>query len=804
LGAFAQWAGAADADDLRLVRAVTDALTATSTGEQAIVGVDDVHLLDDLSAFVLHQLVVRRAVKVVLTLRDGESVPPAVREIWDAGQFERLDLQPLSQQEAATLVSAALDGPLEADTGRRLWKFTRGNVLYLRNIVEQEVADRRLAKGATDWSWGGDPELPPELAEMIEARFGTLPPALSDVIDTLAVGEPIELGSLTRITDPSAVEAAEIRGLISLDDVDGAVEVRIAHPLYGEIRRKRSAATRLRRLRGLVAVELAAGDTGDDVRTTVRRASLSMESDLPPDPDLLLRAAKAATSLADLNLAERLATAAIRAGAGAEANFIRAHVLGWQSRGEDADAVLAECPTTGFSDDDLAQLAFLRANNLLWTVADPECAKALIDEMESVISPDSRDCIDAFLTVYWATAAKPQVAIEHSDRFELAKLPGVVAGETVSALVGALGAAGRSSDATSTARYGYGAVTDSLDAPYMRMIISELRVGGLVLAGWIPEALEVADQIRRMAADLPGHAQALSTAITGRAALGAGRIGAAIATLKPPVQAFSSAGGTNAIYFHCQPRLTMALAMRGLSDDMSSQFVDLEMRRSPARRFLDWERALARAWVASCRDSATEAIAIVLSAAETAKGNGQFGVEVFCLQLATQFGADTTAARLRELEAIVDGPRVGLAARFAAALGAGNAGELGAISEDFEKMGDLVAAVDASAHAAIAYRRDGHNGTALTYSTRADDLAARCGGVSTPALRKASARVPFTDREYEIVALIGQGLSSRAIAERLTLSVRTVEGHIYRAMAKTGATDRDELARTLPRRSRAT
>ena len=804
LGAFAQWAGAADADDLRLVRAVTDALTATSTGEQAIVGVDDVHLLDDLSAFVLHQLVVRRAAKVVLTLRDGESVPPAVREIWDAGQFERLDLQPLSQQEAATLVSTALDGPLEADTAGRLWKFTRGNVLYLRNIVEQEVADRRLAKGPRDWSWGGDPELPPELAEMIEARFGTLPPALSDVIDTLAVGEPIELGSLTRITDPSAVEAAEIRGLISLDDVDGAVEVRIAHPLYGEIRRKRSAATRLRRLRGLVAVELAAGDTGDDVRTTVRRASLSMESDLPPDPDLLLRAAKAATSLADLNLAERLAAAAIRAGAGAEANFIRAHVLGWQSRGEDADAVLAECPTTGFSDDDLAQLAFLRANNLLWTVADPEGAKALIDEAESAIGPDSRDCLDAFLTVYWATVAKPQVAMEHSERFELAKLPGVVAGETVSALVGALGAAGRSSDATSTARYGYATVTDSLDAPYMRLIISELHVGGLVLAGRVPEALEVADQIRRMAADLPGHAQALSTAITGRAALGAGRIGDAIATLTPPVQAFSSAGDTNAIYFHCQPRLTMALAMRGLNDDMSTQFVDLEMRWSPARRFLEWERALARAWVASCRDSATEAIAIALSAAETAKDNGQFGVEVFCLQLATQFGAGTTEARLRELEAIVDGPRVGLAARLAGALSAGNAGELAAVSEDFENMGDLVAAVDASAHAAIAYRRDGHNGTALTYSTRADDLAARSGGVSTPASRKASARVPFTDREYEIVTLIDQGLSSRAIAERLTLSVRTVEGHIYRAMAKTGATDRDELARTLPRRSRAT
>ena len=47
--------------------------------------------------------------------------------------------------------------------------------------------------------------------------------------------------------------------------------------------------------------------------------------------------------------------------------------------------------------------------------------------------------------------------------------------------------------------------------------------------------------------------------------------------------------------------------------------------------------------------------------------------------------------------------------------------------------------------------------------------------------------------------LIGAGLSNRAVAERLTLSVRTVESHIYRAMSKTGAINRDELAALIPR-----
>jgi DNA-binding CsgD family transcriptional regulator len=42
--------------------------------------------------------------------------------------------------------------------------------------------------------------------------------------------------------------------------------------------------------------------------------------------------------------------------------------------------------------------------------------------------------------------------------------------------------------------------------------------------------------------------------------------------------------------------------------------------------------------------------------------------------------------------------------------------------------------------------------------------------------------------------LIADGLSGPAIAERLTLSVRTVESRIHRDAKKTGATSCDELA----------
>ena len=66
------------------------------------------------------------------------------------------------------------------------------------------------------------------------------------------------------------------------------------------------------------------------------------------------------------------------------------------------------------------------------------------------------------------------------------------------------------------------------------------------------------------------------------------------------------------------------------------------------------------------------------------------------------------------------------------------------------------------------------------------------------ALRQASEPLPLTDREREVVLLLRQGLSNRDIAARLTVSIRTVEGHIYKAMNNTGTASREELAALVP------
>ena len=485
LGAFTAWAPSGVTNTVQLLRGVIESLTAAPFGVTMVVCVDDVHLLDDLSIFVVHQIVQRGAAKVILTIRDDEPIASAVQEIWTIGQFDRLDLQPLSLDETTTLLSATLEGPVDPAAAERLWKLTRGNVLYLRNIVEQEVADGRIVQRHGYWRWLGDPVMPPGLVELIESRIGALPAPVSDVIDALAVGEPIELAALRRIADPAAVEEADTRGLIMLEPVVGGVEVRVAHPLYGEVRRGRAAPTRLRRLRGLVAAELAAADDRDDIQVVVRRATLSLDADLAPDADLLVRAAHGAVWLADLPLADRLAEAAVRAGAGPEPNFVRAHALSWLGRGEDADAVLTEIHTSELTDVDNARLAFLRASNLLWALGDPARAKDIIDEASRTTSPQARSYIDAFLTVYWFAIDQPDTAMQVSKKLALDDLPAVVGAEIAWALAAIAADAGRTTEAVAVADAGYTVATRSFDAPHMRFNIADAHVSALLwLAGF--------------------------------------------------------------------------------------------------------------------------------------------------------------------------------------------------------------------------------------------------------------------------------------------------------------------------------
>jgi DNA-binding NarL/FixJ family response regulator len=122
---------------------------------------------------------------------------------------------------------------------------------------------------------------------------------------------------------------------------------------------------------------------------------------------------------------------------------------------------------------------------------------------------------------------------------------------------------------------------------------------------------------------------------------------------------------------------------------------------------------------------------------------------------------------------------------------------LAGAADDFEGMGAMLLAAEAAADAAQAFRGAGEPRAATAAAQRSGALVAFCEGAATPGLVQADAVVPLSVRELEIARLAAEGLSSKDIAERLYLSVRTVNNHLQSAYSKLGVSGRTELARSL-------
>ncbi|TQJ57112.1 LuxR family transcriptional regulator AbsR2 [Streptomyces sp. SLBN-115] len=134
-------------------------------------------------------------------------------------------------------------------------------------------------------------------------------------------------------------------------------------------------------------------------------------------------------------------------------------------------------------------------------------------------------------------------------------------------------------------------------------------------------------------------------------------------------------------------------------------------------------------------------------------------------------------------------PSDGCLARHARALADGDGPALDLVAAELEERGFLLFAAEAYAQA-VRVHRDA--GAARTARTRAVALARRCQGARTPAL-SGLVLGELTARQRQIVTLAAAGLSNRQIAERLTLSVRTVGNHLYGAYTRLGAGDRGAL-----------
>jgi DNA-binding NarL/FixJ family response regulator len=137
-------------------------------------------------------------------------------------------------------------------------------------------------------------------------------------------------------------------------------------------------------------------------------------------------------------------------------------------------------------------------------------------------------------------------------------------------------------------------------------------------------------------------------------------------------------------------------------------------------------------------------------------------------------------------------------ADHARALTEDDAPGLDAAGQRFEGLGADLLAAEAFRSAANRYVASGRGPAAHAAARRCEMLLRTCGRPTSPALEpEALFGEQLTEREREVATLAAQGLMSQEIAERLHLSVRTVDTHLSRAYRKLMVDGRHDLGEAL-------
>jgi DNA-binding CsgD family transcriptional regulator len=791
LGAFIGSLGEAMSDPLTNVRRVINSFVAQQRRRRVVVGVDDAHLLDGLSALVVHELAQSGGARLVVTMRTGSEEPDAVTALWKDGLLARLDLEPLSAAATREVIESTLGGPVDARSAARFRKLTGGNALFLRQLLSDQVAGGRMQKLAGVWVWDGDVAVSASLSDTVGRQMGRLGPRIAMVVDTLSQCEPLAVDVLCDLVPRRDLATAERMGLVSVERTGGGLMVRLAHPLFGELRRAAAGEMYLSVIRGRLATRLAKG--GDaDMQATVRRALLTLESDLDPDPELYLESARHAMTLLDLDLADRFATAATQAGAPGAAG-VRAMNLVLLGRGEPAEAALRD-----MADGDLPDghhWATVRAHNLIWNLSKPQDAAVILEGLAA--GPETpaqvaerlavQACLDAVSARCESAAEKARAALDFPA------LPGFHAMSASHALIMAMGALGHVDELAGVAEQALRRATTSFQASHTRFWFGAVYGRACRLTGRIDEFVSTAKQLADSARDIPGLAYANLALLLGNAELARGAVAEAARLVHEAV----AGAEIHSIRTGLRPASYFALAEAHAKLGQPTEANEaIEAARScvpPDFLFMHTALSLATGWAMAASGRLGEAVASVQQAAGLARERGQPTHELACIQAATQWGDAVQAPRARELAEALSLPLADAVALHAEALMAGDGEGLLTAAAAYRTIGDRAAAADAAAQASVAFDESQRHRRGLYAAALARELADECGGLCTPALRTPMG-LKLSGRQRDVVELVVAGLSNREIAEQLVMSVRTVEGHVYRACQRVGAQSREELA----------
>jgi DNA-binding CsgD family transcriptional regulator len=803
LGALAHLLPVAGAgsDPTAAWQALLSALDTGNAGTRVVIGIDDAHLLDDLSAALVHKIVLTRLADVVVTVLGGAPAPDHVDSLWRDGLAARVELQPLTRSHVEQLLTAALMATPESRTTERLAQGSSGSAVLLRELVQAGQETGRLREVNGVWQWKGDTALTERLCAVVRSRLGEVADEERSVLELLAVGGALELDDLVAMSSAEVVAGLERRGLVVVEQAARRPVARFSQPLHAQVlcaQMPQAAAGAFRsRLAGTPSVRRWAQEE------PLRIATLLIQLHGPPrDQRALARAAAQANAGSDHELAERLARAALDEGPDPAASVALAEALRWQGRSEEAASISEEVAPLPMGPCQRKGLALTSMLNLFYGLGRPQEALAFA-------APDA----DGAGTPAGAVAAVGHVlrlsageswkaeepAPETAPRTPSARRLLVWGGVVRSNRLALLGQTDAALASTHQASRVLEECTEDTEASFARASLHQSEWMALELGGRIEEAEARAAEHHRATMARPASAtDAVAALGRGSTAVAAGRLLEAVRWLTEAAARLQESDPLGSLPL-CRAKQAQTYALLGDPDRARSALMGAHAH--PSVRVFEPEAFLADAWCAAVTGEDREAREAAMRAVASANGMGQHAVTARALDTAARLGlAIEVTGMLQDLSVELGGRWFAAFAAHADAAARGSGEALEAVAAEFRTLGALVLAADAYAAAAKAHRYGGHRRRASAAGARATVLSRAAGGLRTPALDQLTP-YELSTREREIATLAADGVSNRSIARRLVLSVRTVETHLAHVYDKLGINNRAALREALSGKS---
>lgn len=759
--------------------------------------VDDAQHLDQSSAATIHGIAFGGLLPIVTTIRAGDPVHGAVTALWKDAGLDRLDLMPLTRADADVLATRLLGGDADVRTLAEIWRMSNGHPLELRELILSAKDAGTLAPVDGLWTLTGDFSATTRIIDLVEDRLSRLDQDERTAAETLAYGEPLDISLLTSAVDPSVVERLERSGVIKTLATGSSTYATLAHPLYGEVLRATLPATR----RSTVAMSLAEAATRDGVDSPdpLRVAIWRLEAGAASADELEAAAVDAVRRMAwDLSL--RLATASLELAPSYMGHGCAAAALAELGDPDGAEAhllaardLVSEPAMLAWNTVSLADVWFYHAGRT------DDALELVRKELAQTTDPEIRDEVSSALAINLMMYGNidevvelSREVLERSDASSSARFMALVASTSADGLALMPGSVHAGVEAAMPLveenRHRFANAEDILHAA---LCVAELAAGDVATARTrvdtrLARAVEI-DQ-----GDLPGF----WAVFNGLLLLYEGHI----------ARALDAQHEALLLLDRYDSWLSTPLARLGAAH-AAAVMADVEQARTHIEAISPELQGMPRlrsrlghveAVLTSHVDGVTAGAAAAVVAGDVAADDNHLLWAVEAWHLAARLGApERVVARLEGVAADRPGTVASLYHRHAAALHTGDPVALEAVVRDFDGSGLRLFAAEAACQVSSLRRRMQEKTLARRAAMLARELLPEGSGARTSPLAELADLVPLTKREREVALLAARGMTSREIAERLFISVRSVDNHLSRVYPKLGVAGRSDLAAVL-------